>query len=158
MTMEHEQHQEHGFSYHDGSSQWMGGHSGFNSQHQSPIHEHDGFAFNPMPMDSMYPSSMPPPRTSYQSLQPLITPAWPSMLTSQSSYNPTIFSSTPIPSAPISAPVSAPPTTGRTSSTPRKTLTDADRRRMCLYAEEHPNVKQTEIGGTCSSLTGVALD
>jgi hypothetical protein len=43
--------------------------------------------------------------------------------------------------------VSAPPTTGRTSSTPRKTLTDADRRRMCLYAEEHPTVKQTEIGG-----------
>jgi hypothetical protein len=147
MTMEHEQHQEHGFGYHDGSSQWIGGHSGFNSQHQSPIHEHDGFAFNPIPMDSMYSSSMPPPRTNYQSLQPLVTPQWPSMLTSQSSYNGPIFSSTPIPSAPVSAPVSAPPATGRTSSTPRKTLTDHDRRRMCLYAEEHPNVKQTEIGG-----------
>ncbi|KAF3937079.1 hypothetical protein ABW19_dt0206746 [Dactylella cylindrospora] len=28
----------------------------------------------------------------------------------------------------------------------RRTLTDADRRRMCLYHEQHPNVKQTEIG------------
>lgn len=31
---------------------------------------------------------------------------------------------------------------------PRRTLTDADRRRMCLFHEENPNVKQTEIGGT----------
>jgi hypothetical protein len=155
MTMEHEQHQEHGFGYHNGSSQWLGGNSGYSSQHQSPIHEHDEFAFNPMPMEPMFSSSMPPPRSTYQSLQPLITPQWPSELTSQS-YNTPIFSSTPIPSAPISTPVSAPPTTGRTSSTPRKTLTDADRRRMCLYAEEHPNVKQTEIGGKqCSSLSKV---
>ncbi|KAI5779202.1 hypothetical protein DFH27DRAFT_489226 [Peziza echinospora] len=29
---------------------------------------------------------------------------------------------------------------------PRRTLTDADRRRMCLFHEENPNVKQTEIG------------
>ncbi|EWC44063.1 hypothetical protein DRE_01415 [Drechslerella stenobrocha 248] len=28
----------------------------------------------------------------------------------------------------------------------RRTLTDADRRRMCLYHEQHPHVKQTEIG------------
>ncbi|KAI0155859.1 hypothetical protein BJ166DRAFT_594069 [Pestalotiopsis sp. NC0098] len=33
-----------------------------------------------------------------------------------------------------------------TTSTPRKTLTNEDRRRMCQYAEDHPNVKQTEIG------------
>lgn len=30
---------------------------------------------------------------------------------------------------------------------PRRTLTDADRRRMCLYHEQHPTKKQTEIGG-----------
>lgn len=150
MTMEHEQHQEHGYGYHDGGAQWQEGNSAFNSQHQSPILEHNGFAFNPMPMDSMYPSNMAPPRSTYQSLHPLITPQWPSQLTSQSSYNTPIFSSTPIPSAPISTPVSAPPTIGRSSSTPRKTLTDMDRRRMCIYAEEHPNVKQTEIGGKCN--------
>lgn len=146
MAMEHEQHQEHGFGYHDGSSPWMNAHSGFGSQHQSPIHEHEGFAFHPVPMESIYTSSMQPPGSSYQSLQPLVTPQWPSMLTSQSSYSQPIFSSPPISSAPVSTPL----ITGRTSSTPRKTLTDADRRRMCLYAEEHPSTKQTEIGGKSS--------
>ncbi|KAK3612812.1 hypothetical protein LTR22_028449, partial [Elasticomyces elasticus] len=34
----------------------------------------------------------------------------------------------------------------RPTPTPRKTLTDLDRKRMCQYAEEHPNAKQTEIG------------
>ena len=34
------------------------------------------------------------------------------------------------------------------NSSPRRTLTDADRRRMCLFHEANPNVKQTEIGGT----------
>lgn len=33
------------------------------------------------------------------------------------------------------------------TSSPRRTLTDADRRRMCIFHEENPNVKQTEIGG-----------
>ena len=33
------------------------------------------------------------------------------------------------------------------TSTPRRTLTDADRRKMCMFHEENPNVKQTEIGG-----------
>lgn len=37
-------------------------------------------------------------------------------------------------------------TTTTKSTNPRRTLTDADRRRMCLYHEENPNVKQTEIG------------
>lgn len=36
--------------------------------------------------------------------------------------------------------------------TPRRTLTDADRRRMCIFHEENPTVKQTEIGGTSFSL------
>ncbi|KAF2195583.1 CenpB-DNA-bind-domain-containing protein [Zopfia rhizophila CBS 207.26] len=110
-------------------------------------------------------------------------PQWPSMLTSQSTYIPPIFSSAPVPVTPASAtPVSATSTRSRaytselpmaggstslrdveydhdgseptveehehidTKPTPQKTLTDADRRRMCLYHEEHPTVKQTEIG------------
>jgi len=38
-----------------------------------------------------------------------------------------------------------PPTVS--TSTPRRTLTDMDRRKMCIYHEENPTVKQTEIGG-----------
>jgi hypothetical protein len=73
-------------------------------------------------------------------------------LTSQSSYVPPIFPTAPVPITPASAtPASATSTRSQTSSTPRKTLTDADRRRMCLYHEEHPTVKQTEIGGEHSS-------
>ncbi|KAG0128244.1 hypothetical protein HOY82DRAFT_38709 [Tuber indicum] len=34
----------------------------------------------------------------------------------------------------------------QSTSSPRRTLTDADRRRMCIFHEENPNVKQTEIG------------
>ena len=149
MTMEHDHHQEHGSAYHDPTGQWTDGGNVYHSQHHSPVHEYNGFAYNPMPMEPMYAAgSMPPPRTTHQALQPLIMPQWPSMLTSQSTYVPPLFPSAPLPAPPVSAPLSAPATTGRhTSSTPRKTLTDADRRRMCLYAEEHPTVKQTEIGG-----------
>ncbi|RPB15426.1 CenpB-DNA-bind-domain-containing protein [Morchella conica CCBAS932] len=47
-------------------------------------------------------------------------------------------------SAPLPNSVSA--HTTQSTSSPRRTLTDADRRRMCIFHEEHPNVKQTEIG------------
>ena len=39
------------------------------------------------------------------------------------------------------------PVTTTGGSTPRRTLTDDDRRRICEYHESHPGVKQTEIGG-----------
>ncbi|KAF2091654.1 CenpB-DNA-bind-domain-containing protein, partial [Saccharata proteae CBS 121410] len=108
-----------------------------------PVHEYSGFAFSPMPVEPAYAHGMLPPRT-HQQLQPLITtPMWPSMLTGQSgTYAPFPAPSMPVPPTPT--PVSA--TSTRSSSTPRKTLTDTDRRRMCLYHEEHPTVKQTEIG------------
>ncbi|KAI9812146.1 MAG: hypothetical protein M1827_004812 [Pycnora praestabilis] len=53
-----------------------------------------------------------------------------------------------IPTAPESKPISTTSSSYSTHSTssPRRTLTDADRRRMCLYHEENPTVKQTEIG------------
>ncbi|CAN9196467.1 unnamed protein product [Alternaria alternata] len=76
----------------------------------------------------------PTPRTTHPQLQPLIMPQMPQW-------------PTPLPITPASAtPVSASSTHSRTSSTPRKTLTDSDRRRMCQYHEENPTVKQTEIG------------
>jgi hypothetical protein len=150
--MEPEHHsQEHGSGFHDASGQWVESGTPYHSHHQSPVHEYNGFVFNSMPMEPMYASSsmpnMAPPRTAHQQLQPLIMPPWPSMLTSQSAYANPLFPSAPIPATPITTPMSAPPTTGRTQSTPRKTLTDADRRKMCQYAEAHPTVKQTEIGG-----------
>jgi hypothetical protein len=39
------------------------------------------------------------------------------------------------------------PITTTAGPTPRRMLTDDDRRRMCEYHESHPGVKQTEIGG-----------
>ncbi|KAF4308481.1 hypothetical protein GTA08_BOTSDO03430 [Botryosphaeria dothidea] len=154
MGMEHEQHHHHhqpDQGYHDATGQWVDSSAHYpHSQHHSPVQEYNGFAYNPLPMEPMYsqPMSqgMPPPRTTHQQLQPLIMPQWPSMLTSQSSFAPPPMYSAP-PPVPVSAtptPVSA--TSTRSSSTPRKTLTDNDRRRMCLYHEENPTVKQTEIG------------
>lgn len=46
---------------------------------------------------------------------------------------------------PMAAHLPYPPTVS--TSTPRRTLTDLDRRKMCLYHEENPTIKQTEIGG-----------
>ncbi|KAF2757828.1 CenpB-DNA-bind-domain-containing protein [Pseudovirgaria hyperparasitica] len=146
MGMAHDEH--HPQHYHDGTGQWMDGPHSYHGtpQHQSPVHEFNGFTFNPIPMEPIYPQHQYPPRTMHQQLQPLITPQWPSMLTSQSSYVQPIYPTAPGPAPPASTPVSASSTRSGTSSTPRKTLTDLDRRRMCQYHEDHPTVKQTEIG------------
>ncbi|KAF2651988.1 CenpB-DNA-bind-domain-containing protein [Lophiostoma macrostomum CBS 122681] len=146
----HHHHQEQ--SYDDHNANWQHDGGAYNhSQHQSPVQDYHGLPYStnytPLPMEPLYPQGMHPPRTTVPQLQPLIMPQWPSMLTSQSTYVPPIFPSAPVPITPASAtPVSATSTHSRTSSTPRKTLTDQDRRRMCLYHEEHPTVKQTEIG------------
>jgi len=80
------------------------------------------------------------PRGSHNQLQPVVTGQWPGMH---------------LPPGPYSGAYSLQPgmlhgSHQKYSShtpTPRKTLTDADRRSMCLYAEENPTKKQTEIGG-----------
>lgn len=97
-----------------------------------------------------------------QQLQPLIMPQWPSMLSSQShsSYQPvyhqpmhqSIQPMQPIGMGSLPTPVSA--VSSRSASTPRKTLTDLDRKKMCLYAEANPNSKQTEIGGMSPANSG----
>jgi hypothetical protein len=123
----------------------------YHPHHQSPVHEHNGFVYSQEP--PMYAaSSMPPPRTTYQQLRPVITspqmPIWPSELSSQSqNYNSPPYSATAhLPSEPRSAPVSG-SRAGRSGTQPRKTLTDQDRRDMCKMAERNPTMKQTEIGG-----------
>ena len=156
MGLQHDQHRGQDSQYHDGSGSWIDGGSSYHTpQHQSPIHEYNGFAFNPMPMEPMYPQhGMPPPRTTHQQLQPLLMPQWPSMLTSQSTYVAPNFPTAPVPIPALSAPApigNVHARAGHTASTPRKTLTDADRKRMCLYHEEHPTTKQTEIGGEFSA-------
>lgn len=144
---------------------WGNNHNGYQSHHQSPIHEHNGFVYNPLPdQPPMYSaSSMPPPRTTYPQLQPHITSPQlpmgypseyrPSQLRSQSldhnQFPPPYSMTGHIASAPLSAPAPPQRGSGRSGSNPRKTLTDVDRRNMCIYAEEHPTVRQTEIGCEC---------
>ncbi|KAK8153676.1 hypothetical protein IWX90DRAFT_74034 [Phyllosticta citrichinensis] len=146
IGIKHEQHHpDESTFYYDTAPPWSDSPV---AHHHSPVQEHNAFAFNPPPMEPIFSQhqAMQPPRPTHQHLQPLIMPQWPSMLTAQTSYAPHQVYSAPAP-APVQAtpaPVSA--TSTRTSSTPRKTLTDNDRRRMCLYHEEHPTVKQTEIG------------
>ena len=126
------------------------------SHHGTPAQEYQGFNFaSPqLPMEpSAFASGM-HQRPMHHQLQPLVTgmPQWPSMLNSQgpASYPPIyqqpVQPLQPMSAGPLLTPVSA--TSTRSTSTPRKTLTDLDRKRMCQYAEEHPNSKQTEIVGT----------
>lgn len=146
FIMETEQH--HGQDNIDfGSGQWTDISAYNSSQHQSPVHENNGFGFispTPVPTEPTYNRAIPPTFTTHQQLQPLLMPQWPSMMASQSAFTPAIMPS-------VSAGAPMPTTTSSqpapTTSTPRRTLTDADRRRMCMYHEENPTVKQTEIGG-----------
>jgi len=124
------------------------------SHHGTPSQEYSGFNFGTphMPMEPSAFGSGIQQRSMAPQLQPLVMPQWPSMLSSQSHstyqpiYPPPIQPIQPVPMQTLQTPVSA--TSTRSASTPRKTLTDIDRKRMCQYAEEHPNSKQTEIGGT----------
>lgn len=156
IGMEHEHHASHDNTY--GSTDgWVDiSHSYSSSQHQSPMYEHPGFQFmqplqhsgNEQSYNPPRMSQPPPPHTNHQQLLPLImpgNPTWPSLLT-----NPANYSAPPVAIPPISAPVvkgngAKLPAIHATPS-PRKTLTDNDRRRMCQYHEENPSVKQTEIG------------
>lgn len=114
-----------------------------------PIPTYHGFGYGPSPIMRMEPSysmSIPPPYAP----APLALPSqpWPSMLATQPQ-----FMGPPMPAVTMSASVSAPapiPSSRKSStsgSTPRRTLTDEDRRRMCLYHEENKSAKQTDIGG-----------
>ncbi|KAF7197015.1 hypothetical protein HII31_01440 [Pseudocercospora fuligena] len=122
------------------------------SHHGTPAQEYTGFNFTSpqLPMEPSAFSSSIHSRPMHQQLQPLVMPQWPSMLNSQphSTYQPMypqpVQPIQPMSIGPLATPVSA--TSTRSTSTPRKTLTDLDRKRMCQYAEEHPNSKQTEIG------------
>lgn len=126
------------------------------SPHESPLHEYNnGYGFmssSHVSMDSIYSRQMPTSYAANPPLHPLIMPQWPSQITNPSEGTPPVIR-LPRPLAPVSAiitPHSAPPAPSAPApSTARKTLTDQDRRKMCQYHEDHPTVKQTEIGGEC---------
>jgi hypothetical protein len=131
--------------------------------HQTTMPDYGGgFGYMPpithgLPSESLnrMPPPPPPPQTMSQS-QPQTTHAqlpmlmmphatWPSMLTNPNNYGP--HSAPPIAIPPVTAPLKTSKLPAiQTTSTPRKTLTDDDRRRMCQYAEDHPGAKQTDIG------------
>jgi hypothetical protein len=127
------------------------------SQQASPIHEYQNFQYmhhglpHSLPVEPAF-GRMPPPQITHshhhQQLLPLIMPShptWPSMLT-----NPAGYQAPPVAIPPHSAPVKATKLPAFRAPSPRKTLTDQDRRRMCQYHEDNPSVKQTEIGGELS--------
>lgn len=91
----------------------------------------------------------PPPHSHHSALPMLMVPShstWPSMLTNPGAFN----SSPPVAIPPMSASIqplkpSRPPVAA-IASQPRKTLTDEDRRNMCQWHMDNPEMKQTEIG------------
>ena len=142
--------------------------TGDHSQHQSPSNEYGGFGFATSThahMDPIYDRSVQPAFSSPQSLHSLVTmPQWPSQITNPSESSPPasvpthrpilpLSKTSPIPTintAPLPAPAPIKPT--HSSTTSRRTLSDSDRRRMCEYHNENPNVKQTEIGSKLAIL------
>ena len=127
------------------------------SHHGTPAQEYSSFAFSSpqLPLEVGTFSSM-QQRPMHHHLQPLVMPMpqWPSMLNSQA-HTPyqgvypqplqPVQPIQPIPLGMLHTPISA--VSSRNAPTPRKTLSDLDRKRMCLDADEHPRAQQTEIGG-----------
>jgi hypothetical protein len=148
IGMEQDQHH-NGENY--GNDGWAEINSYSSSQHQSPVHEYGNYGFmnhvtHSLPSEPTFSRMAPPPQTTHQQLLPLIMPShptWPSMLLT----NPPGYQAQPATLPPVSAPAKPSKLPAIHAPSPRKTLTDDDRRRMCRYHEENPSVKQTEIGG-----------
>ena len=130
------------------------------SPHPSPHHDYGDFDFSNSvhaQLDSIYNRPLHSSFSTPQPLHPLITmPQWPSQITNPSETNspPPIVQLQHRPILPLSKTVPTIPKLATLStkekptlSSSRRTLTDSDRRKMCEYHNENPNVKQTEIGG-----------
>lgn len=153
QEMPYEQHQ----------SPWLDQH-GYPPPQHSPIDEYQSYAYTsaPPPMDTVFTAPAHQHRPTHHQLQPLITTPWPSMLANQSAFA-SHPASHPLPPPPPPPPQPAQPPAHQPApsprklapayspthpvTTPRRTLTDNDRRKMCQYHEDHPTKKQTEIGG-----------
>ncbi|KAK4190110.1 hypothetical protein QBC35DRAFT_112496 [Podospora australis] len=103
----------------------------------------------PPPPPQLHPIHQPHP-THTQLPMPLMpshqpTTTWPSMLTNPNTYG--SHSAPPVAIPPVTTPLKTSKLPAiQTTSQPRKTLTDDDRRAMCQYAADHPDAKQTDIG------------
>ncbi|EPS44289.1 hypothetical protein H072_1719 [Dactylellina haptotyla CBS 200.50] len=125
--------------------QWVGLGQADCSQTTAPANEFGMYGFvdttQQMPHEPSYrlPSGGPASHSFYSTF-----PQWP-VASAAPPMEP--ITTVTVPSATTTAPnrrTSSSSNHGTGSS--RRTLTDADRRRMCLYHEQHPHVKQTEIG------------
>ena len=130
------------------------------SPHHSPANDYGDFDFSNSvhaQLESIYSRPLQSTFSTPQPLHPLITmPQWPSQITnpSETSSSPPVVHLQHRPILPLSKTVptipkltTVSPKDKTTLSSSRRTLTDSDRRKMCEYHNENPNVKQTEIGG-----------
>lgn len=148
--MQQQQQQQH----HHGQQQPAPIHTQHQQHHQQHHPSHDfgsyGFVESPafVPQEHQFRLQQPPVPIAPNYLG---LPHWgqtmvpPSASHAQYMSTPAIAPSAASGSAPMSTAASGHST--QSTSSPRRTLTDADRRRMCIFHEENPNVKQTEIGG-----------
>ncbi|RAK87951.1 centromere binding protein B [Aspergillus costaricaensis CBS 115574] len=170
MDTESSHAQEHDFA----QTSWLDI-GGFSPSEQSPTLDYQAFGYGVVPLDPSYSVDIPPPYEGLPIAMPPPPSSWPSMLSNQGPFPEPGMSAVPLMQAPPTlAPVPTIPavprkasiskastgksTTGKSSSgksssgksnsnpTPRRTLTDEDRRRMCLYHEENKTAKQTDIG------------
>ncbi|SPO01112.1 uncharacterized protein DNG_03859 [Cephalotrichum gorgonifer] len=145
--MDHEPHPAHDHSPYGTNSEWVDG--GF---HYIPTPlQSDSLGRTTAPSTTIHPQplSASPSSSQQHSHHPqppmVILPSysWPSMFT-----NPVTYPAPPLPVPAVAPPPPPPPAKPprANTSTPRRTLTDEDRREMCLYNEKHPGVKQMDIG------------
>lgn len=175
MDTESSHAQEHDFA----QTSWLDI-GGFSPSEQSPTLDYQAFGYGVVPLDPSYGVDIPPPYETLPIAMPPPPSSWPSMLSNQGPFPepgmpavplmqapPTLAPVPTIPAIPRKASTSKASTgksstgkssTGKSSSgksnsnpTPRRTLTDEDRRRMCLYHEENKTAKQTDIGGKAFS-------
>ncbi|VDB89128.1 Bgt-5103 [Blumeria graminis f. sp. tritici] len=90
-----------------------------------------------------------PAYANYDGISSFITPEhqnWPYVLSEPERYQTIVTTAPPVASISKLKVVGSKSRANHSTSSPRKTLTHNDRRRMCQYHEENPTVKQTEIG------------
>ncbi|KAK3357433.1 hypothetical protein B0T25DRAFT_604288 [Lasiosphaeria hispida] len=156
-AMDQENHLAHDNTY--GNDNWVDMNS---YHHQTTMPDYaTGYSYIPpithgLPSESLGrmpppppPQSIPQSQATHTQLPMLMMPphaTWPSMLTNPNSFGGS-HPAPPVAIPPVTAPLKASKLPAiQTTSQPRKTLTDEDRRAMCQYAEDHPGVKQTDIG------------
>ncbi|KAG8625422.1 hypothetical protein KVT40_007173 [Elsinoe batatas] len=153
---------EHGRDYRRSQSHtsppWPDQHLYPHSHHGTPATEYSDYGWGqPAMPNPIIPYPYQPVDAQYQipfeqRLDPPPMPQWPSQLTGDHS---SMYKTMGVPAQPtmlgnemFPRGMMASSSAAATSSTPnpRRTLTDDDRREMCVFAEENPTLKQIEIG------------